>query len=49
MHGILGQMVSFVILTPRIGGYSCTFPVGGRNVLKPEDITGGEICKDVVR
>ena len=26
-----------------------TFPVGGRNVPKPEHIAGGEVRKDVVR
>ena len=31
-------------------GYEwCTFPVGGRNVPKPENIAGREVCKDVVR
>ena len=27
---------------------NCTFPVGGRNVPKSEDIAGGEVRKDVV-
>ena len=26
-----------------------TFPVGGRDVLKPEDIAIGKICEDIVR
>lgn len=44
------QIISFVILTPGIGmGTNGTFPVGGRNIPKPEHITGGEVCKDVVR
>ena len=43
------QIISLVILTPGIGmEINGTFPVGGRDIPKPEHIAGGEIRKDVV-